>query len=334
MVKYPKIHIRSSREFARHISHKKFSVDEAMDLINDVKANREIYWKDNIHHSEPEKEKYVRSAKGKPLGKLLEYINVAVLGKYDNLLPNFVFGGIKKTDHVKAGIYLLGGKRKRTLLAMDIKSFFEQIHHDRVFHFFYKKCSCSKAVAKLFADLCCVPTGPKGGSGNLVVARGFATSSRLAVWTNLDLFDRMAKLVNKRLKGHDPRVAIYVDDIGITASRVKRKQMEDLRDEIMDLFLKFDSKQPLEIHPISKTKKNRIVEHSAGIEHLGLRLYRNRLALGAKTLSKRERHKNQREKLNTPWQRKKHKKITKSYGHYSRYVTGAKQTPRNKTTSI
>lgn len=322
-VKYPKIHIRSKREFARHISHRKFGVENAMELISDVIANQDTYWKDNKHHSEPEKNKYVRSAKGKPLGRLLEFINVGVLGQYDSLLPGFVFGGIKESDHVKAAAYLLGGKRKRTLLAMDIKSFFEQIHHDRVFHFFYKKCACSKQAAKLFADLCCVPTGPKGSVGNGVVARGFATSSRLAVWTNLDLFDRMNNLVKKRLKGHDPRVAIYVDDIGITASRVSRDQMEKLRDEIMELFASFDKNQPLEIHPPTKTKKNRILEHSEGIEHLGLRLYRNRLSLGSKTLSKRAKHKNKKETLKTRKQREHHKKVSKSYVHYSRYVTGA-----------
>ncbi|MDO8260387.1 MAG: reverse transcriptase domain-containing protein, partial [Candidatus Magasanikbacteria bacterium] len=294
-IKFPKIHIRSKREFARHISHKNFSPAQALVLINDVKANSSTYWKDNKYHSEPAKDKYVRSAKGRPLGKLLEYINERVLGAYDNLLPAFVFGGIKESDHVKAAAHLLGGRKKRTLLAMDIKSFFEQIHHDRVFHFFYKKCACDKRIAKLFADLSCVPVGPKDNPGNeLVVARGFATSSRLAVWTNVELFDRMTNLVKKRLKNHDPRIAIYVDDIGITASRVTRKQMEDLRDEIMKLFLEFDENQPLHIHPISKTKKNRIVEHQEGIEHLGLRLYRNRLGLGAKTVSKKAKHKNNR----------------------------------------
>jgi len=319
-VKYPKIHIRSKREFAKHISHKSFSVEEAMALINDVKENQDSYWKDNIYQSEPEKNKYVRTAKGKPLGKLLKYINVRVLGAYDELLPGFIFGGISNSDHVRAAKHLLGGRRKRTLLAMDIKGFFEQIHHDRVFHFFYQKCKCSKVASKLFADLCCVPTGKKGSSGNSVVARGFATSSRLAVWTNVELFNRMSLLVKKRLKQHDPRIAIYVDDIGITASRVPREKMEKLRDEIMDLFLNYDKNQPLEIHPPSKTKKNRILEHDEGIEHLGLKLMRNRLVLGAKTLSKKQKHKNKRNKLVTKDQREHHKLVTKSYGRYKRYV--------------
>lgn len=319
--KFPKIHIRSKREFARHISHKGFTAEQALALINDVQQNWNSYWKDNEFHSEPTKGKYVRSAKGRPLGKLLEYVNKSILGVHDTLLPGFVFGGISETDHVKAAAHLLGGRRKRTLLAMDIKSFFEQIHHDRVFHFFYKKCECDKSTSDLLADLCCVPVGPKNAPGSeLVVARGFATSSRLAIWTNIDLFDRMTRLVKKRLKGHDPRIAIYVDDIGITASRVTRKQLEDLRDEIMQLFLEFDTNQSLEIHPISKTRKNRIVEHQEGIEHLGLRLYRNRLGLGAKTMSKKAKHKNKSASLTTKEEKEHHKMVTKSHERYRSYV--------------
>jgi len=329
-VKYPKIFIRSANEFAKHISNKRFSTEQAKALISDVKQNKDLYWKDNLHHSQVEKEKYVRSAKGKPLGRLLEYINEDVLGPHDNLLSKVIFGGISKSDHVKAASYLLGGKRKRTLLAMDIKSFFEQIHHDRVFHFFYKKCGCDKRTAKLFADLSCVPFGLKGSVGPLVLARGFSTSSRLAIWTNVELFERMTNIVYRRLKGHDPRVAVFVDDIGITASRVSRQQMEELRDEIMKLFLEFDENQPLEIHPISKTRKNKIIEHSEGIEHLGLRLYRNRLSVGAKTLSRRQKHENRREKLVTTEQREYHKIVTKGHSRYNGYVRSAKPISRKK----
>jgi hypothetical protein len=323
-VKYPSVFIRSANDLGKHISNKKFPMDQAMLLINDVKQNKDSYWKDNLHHSQIENEKFVRSAKGKPLGRLLEHINEDVLGPHDRLLSKVIFGGIQKSDHVKAASYLLGGKRKRTLLAMDIKSFFEQIHHDRVFHFFYKKCGCDKRIAKLFADLACVPLGLKGSDGQLVLARGFSTSSRLAIWTNVELFERMTHIVYKKLKGHDPRVAVFVDDIGITASRVSLQQMQELRDEIMVLFMEFDKNQPLEIHPISKKQKNKIVEHSEGIEHLGLRLYRNRLSVGAKTLSRKQKHENNREKLVTTEQREHHKVVTKGHSRYNGYVRSAK----------
>jgi len=323
MVRYPTINIRSKRELARHISHRRFDAAQAAELINDVKANHAVYWKDNMFQSEPEKNKYVRSAKRTPLGKLLEHVNNSILAQYDNLLPPFIFGGIKKSDHVKACSYLLGGRRKRTLLAMDIQSFFEQVRHDRVFHFFYKKCGCKKSASKLLADLCCVARGPKCSVDQKVLARGFATSSRLAVWTNIELFVRLNNLVHRRLRGHDPRMAIYVDDIGITASRVSKQKMEELRDEIMKLFAEFDKHQPLTIHPPTKPRKNRIVTHQNGIEHLGLRLYRNRLELGAKTLSKRQKHVNKKGTPMTKSERDKYKKITRAYGHYERHVKSA-----------
>ncbi len=291
--RYPKLHIRSKNELAKHLSHSKFLKEEALALINDVLNNFSRYWKDNEYRSEPKKEKFVRNAKGNPLGRLLDNINKTILVPHDKMLPGFIFGGVKNMSHVKAAKYLLGRKRKRTSLKLDIVHFFEQINEERVYHFLRDKCACSNKAAKLLASFCCVPKGPKGSAAeHKTIARGFATSSRLAVWCNLDTFIKLDRLVKKRLKGKGPRIAIYVDDIGITASRVSKEKMKKLSFEIENLLLNFDKNQKL---PINK-KKTKIFSHEEGIEHLGLRLYRNRLSIGAKTKSKMDRVKNRSER--------------------------------------
>ena len=291
--RYPKLYIRSKNELAKHLSHSTFPKEEALDLINDVLQNYDEYWKDNEYRSEPEKEKFVRSAKGTPLGRLLDNLNKIVLAPHDKMLPDFIFGGVKNMNHAKAAKYLLGRKRRRTSLKLDITHFFEQISEERVYHLFRDKCACSKKAAKLLANFCCVPKGQKGTNSRYkTIARGFATSSRLAVWCNLDTFIKLDRLVKKRLKGRDPRIAIYVDDIGITASRVSKEEMKKLSAEIADLLLNADKNQRL---PINE-KKTKISSHEEGIEHLGLRLYRNRLSIGAKTKSKIDRAKNKSER--------------------------------------
>jgi hypothetical protein len=96
--------------------------------------------------------------------------------------------------------------------------------------------------------------------------------------------------VKKELKGKDPRIAIYVDDIGITASGVTKEDMMRIYPKIRDI-LEDDPGQKLPLNN-SKTK---IVLHSGDtydidghyegkwcFEHLGLQMNRNSLTLGQK----------------------------------------------------
>lgn len=319
--RYPKIYIRSKNEFAKHISHSKFSNENALALINNVTQNFDQFWKDNKNQSEPEKEKYVRSAKTTPLGKLLDIINKSVLAPHDKILPNFIFGGVKGLNHAKAAEHLLGKKRKRVLLKLDIQRFFEQISEDRVYHFFHNKCECSKKGAKMLAHFCCVPIGPKGSNkSRKTIARGFATSSRLAVWCNLDIFIKLDQLVKKRLKGKDPRIAIYVDDIGITATGVSKEEMEKLLPEIEQFLLTVDKNQAL---PLNQKKKIGCVKsHEEGMEHLGLRMNKNSLSVGKKTRSKIDKVKNALKTDLDPKERENTKRKKKSLNYYKTYVEG------------
>jgi hypothetical protein len=290
--RFPGINIRSKNELAKRLAGRTLTVQQALDLINDVLANFDKYWRDNAAMSKPDANKWVRDASHTNLGKLLKLINQKLLAPHDEMLPDFLFGGITGKNHKAAVQHLLGTKRGRVLLKLDISRFYERIELQRVEQFFALKAGCSREAARLLARLCCVPYGPKGQpEKRLTVARGFATSSRLAVWCNLDAFMRLERLVHKELRGSDARVAIYVDDIGITASRVNKEAMMELYPKI-EHILTNDPKQPLPLN----MKKTKIIFHDGEtydivgnyqgkwcFEILGLQMGRNRLAPGTKT---------------------------------------------------
>jgi len=200
---------------------------------------------------------------------------------------------------------------------MDISRFFEQISEDRVYYFFKNKCECNEKVAKLLAKFCCVSIGPKGNNNeHKTIARGFATSSRLAVWCNLDIFIKLEHLIKKRLRGKDPRITIYVDDIGITASGTTKEYMEKLYIEIEKLFLNSDKNQSL---PLNNKKKS-IKSHEEGMEILGLRMFRNRLEIGAKTKSKMNKIKNRLSNNLSEKEKVQEKNRLRSILKYKKYV--------------
>lgn len=315
--RYPKIRLRSKNEFAKRISSSKFSQKEALGLINMVSSNYDKYWHDVKVISEPSKNKFIRSAKNTPLEKLLRLTNNKILAPYDNMVPEFIFGGLSGRSHVQAAYCLLGHRRKRTKLSLDIYRFFEQNHRSRVFHFFNKKCECSKKASNLLADLCCVPFGPKGSKKDKVLARGFSTSTRLALWCNLDLFMRIYWEAKKTLKNKDVRIAIFVDDIGITASNTTRDDMELLSNKIEKNFCNYDLNQKLPLND----KKDIKLWSDKNVEHLGLALGRNKITPGRKTKSKQDRVKNKLNNQNISTEERKEllgKK--KSYKNYSNYI--------------
>lgn len=311
--RYPRIQLRSKNELAKRISDKSFSVKKSLLLINDVLEKFDKYWVDS-KKSQPENGKYIRSAIGTPLGVLLKLINRKVLKPHDHLLPDFIFGGVSNKNHIQAAYALLGKQKNRTLLGLDISRFFEQINKVRVFYFFYKKCGCSAKASQLLADLCCVPEGKKGnGSQNHVLARGFSTSPRLAVWANLDTFVRIKWATDKCLSGHDPKIVIFVDDVGVSASRISGDTIKQLREKIKTILSGFDSNQKLPINE-GKTK---IKPFAQGVEHLGFRLGRNKINFGYKTKANMERVK-KKLKISSGIEKKQLIKKLKSYYLYKK----------------
>lgn len=316
--RYPKIRLRSKNDLAKRIASSKFPQKNSLRLINIALRNFDNYWHDVKKASEPEKNKYVRSINNTPLEKLLKLVNDRILFPYDNLVPGFIFGGVSKKDHIKAAYHLLGNQRKRTKLSLDIHRFFEQNSRDRVFYFFNKKCKCTEKVSNLLANLTCVPLGPKGSTGNNVLARGFPTSTRLALWCNIDLFMRVYWEAKQTLKNRNSKIAIFVDDIGITSAKTAKKEMELLCKKIEKIFSEHDPNQTLLIN-----KKTDIKSwfDKKGIKHLGLTIGRNKVTPGPKTKYKQREVK--KKLLNKKISLKEKETLLtkqKAYKNYNHYV--------------
>jgi hypothetical protein len=315
-IKYPKIFLRSKNDLSKRLSHRKFSQKEALFLINDCIKNKDKYWEDYLAMSEPKNNKYVRNSSGTNLGKLLKLIDKNILQPYDNLLPNYIYGGIKGRNHAMAAKNLLGNRNKKTLLKIDLVRFFEQVSKNRVESFFILKTGCSKGVAKILSELCCVPLGKKGGGGNnYVLARGFPTSSRLSIWTNINLFNKLFEISFSKMRKNDFRISIYVDDIGIMVNKITDIELIKLRNEIEEIFLNFDKNHKLIMHSNNSKKGTSIIHHSDGPEFLGVGLLRNKLSVGLKSSSKRYQIRNMMQNKSSG----KHKQIKKRYAGMQRY---------------
>lgn len=294
---YPKLNLYTKKQLADAIRGKDLSFNSAMKLIDDCLLNKDKYWFDNQEKSKPDDDKWVRSAFGTPLGELQKRINQQVLEKYDSELPIFIYGGVRKKGIKNAVIALQGKKNKRTLLKVDMRRFFEHISYEDIVNTLVCYCSCGKDVAQIIAEIACVNSGKKSLSNinEKVLARGFSTSSRLAIWCNLDLFRKLFYCMAKKLNGHDPKIVIYMDDIGITASRVNPTTLSSFYRDIVKL-IKNTSK--LEVNK-NKTRIIDYLQHEydasdgrllegkvTQFEFLGIEIGRNRLRPGVKTRSK------------------------------------------------
>lgn len=294
---YPKLNLYTKKQLADAIRGKDLSFGAAMKLIEDCLVNKDKYWSDNPEESKPNDNKWVRSASRTPLGKLQKRINQKVLAPHDSELPVFIYGGIGKKGIKNAAIALQGKKNKRTLLKLDMSHFFEHISYKDVEKILVRHCGCGKDVAQIIAEIACVQSGKKSpdNTNEKVLARGFSTSSRLAVWCNLSLFRDLFYCMTKRLKGHDPRIAVYMDDIGITASRIDPAVLSSLHKDIVTII---ENTSKLEVNK-NKTKIIDYLQHeydasdghllenkTIQFEFLGIGIGRNRLYPGVKTRSK------------------------------------------------
>ena len=295
---YPTLKIYTINQLANKISGRGLSYGNAVKLINDCIKNKNSYWWDVIQASDLDNDKWVRSAKGTQLGLLLERIDKNLLKPYDNLLPSFIYGGLTNKNCKDAAIGLRGNKNKRTILKLDMQKCFEHIDYEEVIKLFCNKFGCRKDIAKTIAYLVCVPEGPKtdNQSDKLVLGRGFCTSTRIAIWCNLDLFFDIFWLEKNKLKKYDPRIAIFVDDIGISASRVSPIMMTDLYKNIRETIKK--NKPNIKLN----SKKAKLVDYrqnaydleTASIikntkepfEFLGIEIGRNSLRAGLSSRAK------------------------------------------------
>lgn len=294
MPSYPRLNIGSKNILYKRLDEK--------ELVQDCIQNFDKFWRDNAG-SIPEKDKWVRDCSGTRLSRLLSKIDRLLLKPLDNELPFFIHGGIsgrfrKQSGAVipkctqSAAISLIDGKKGRWLLHMDLQRFFEQVSQERVVTLFSSKLGCSRDVAFLLSELCCIQEGSKKSHSSedrgKVIARGFSPSVRLAVWCNLEFFLALNRLVQKRLRGHSPKLAIFVDDIGITATGMSRKELEKVKGEIISLA----EQHKLIINP----DKTKLVPPSEVKEYVGLHITNGKIfpsfATNRKRLSRTDDVKN------------------------------------------
>lgn len=270
------INLESRKHFASQISGPRLPEKEARDLIDFVcnPNNHPNLWRDNIFESNEEKGKWVRDASWSKLGILLKLVDSRILAPQDKNLPHFIFGGRSGMSNVHAVHHLMGYEKQRTMLALDITRFFESVDILKVDAFFMSA-NCSSRMASTLSKVCCVPTGRKQEpEDDISLARGFSTSTRLAVWSYINAFYEINDLAMKRLKDYDPRVAIYIDDIGISASRVPEDLLRSLEEDV-DQILKKASSGKLKLNK----DKTDVKDWSDAIEHMGVKMNRNSLVL-------------------------------------------------------
>ncbi len=244
-------------------------------------------WRDNVRLSDPTKDKFVRTAKGTALGKLLTLLDRRVLKPHDELLPPYLFGGLHKRNHIQAALNLVGTQNERIFIFLDLQRFFEQITFDRIVDLLYKDMGCSLRAARWITNLVCVPEGPKNQpTGNRVLARGFPTSSRIAIWVCLKFFSELNNLLKHRWSTkHDARLSIFVDDIGISVSDINSRQAQALVKAINRLA----EKHSLIFNPT----KIRVLRYDEAVTHLGLQIKKNRVIPSRQTQGKLHRYQSQ-----------------------------------------
>lgn len=276
------LRIDSKNALAARISSSHLPKERARSLIDYVVLHHPDLWRDSLTASQPEKQKWVRTAHGTELGRLLKLIDRRILATLDDEMPSFIFGGRSGHSNVIAAKQLLGYEKERSLLALDISRFFENVTAGKVNKFF-QNAGCNTRIAKTLTKLCCVHTGPKSKPENTnSLARGFSTSPRLAVWANMDAFHRINDLVLRELKPYDPRIAIFVDDIGITASRVPEQVLSDLEPKVDEILRKESGNR------IKLNDKTKVMRYDKSIKHLGIVLTRNKLVLPSDVQAKKD----------------------------------------------
>ncbi len=325
------IRIRSKNDLAKRISNKELTYPQALELLKFVESNYDRLWKDNKKMSDAKKGKWVRDASGTRLGLLLKLIDNNLLAQFDNRLPFNIYGGVRGKNHKTAAMHLLGYKNQRTLLKMDLHRFFEQNKLDRVFDFFYNHAGCSKRMSHYLARLCCVPFGRKEDPKDyLTLARGFSTSPRLAAWCNIQSFREIDKIARVILAGYDPKISIFVDDIGITASRVPNELLIEVYDRVQDIM---DSDSSLRKLTLNDDKcfiirYNEDAYDTTGnfigkkkFELLGLQMGRNSVRPGTKSKAKLGSNIN-KIKTATGKEREKLRRSIKGQKRYKGYIIG------------
>lgn len=146
------------------------------------------------------------------LRKIQKRINIAIFSNhYVIKWPHFIYGSVpnqKNNDAYDRKDYVSCAGRHcgaKSLLKVDVSSFFDNIHQDIVFEIFYKFLKYDEEVSRILTDLCC---------HNSHLVQGGLTSSYIA---SLCLYDVEGRVV-ERLNRKGLTYTRLVDDITVSSS--------------------------------------------------------------------------------------------------------------------
>ena len=97
------------------------------------------------------------------------------------------------------------------------------------------------------------------------------------------------------LRSHDPRAMSFVDDIGISASKVSDEKMNEVEKIVRDVLLNFDKNQPLPVNP----KKTQIKKFGHGAKILGTIQNTKNISISSETRGKIFKVKNDLRQVNS-----------------------------------
>lgn len=231
--------IKTKNDLAKHLS-KGWDYKNIIEIINEVNQN---LWKYYYNHkdSDKEKNKFNRVAMW-PLELLNRLINDNILKELDKKLPNFIFWGVLKKNHIQA-VKIHKSKYNRTFIKFDLERYFDQIDIERIIWNLVKKFWCYIKGASEISKLCCVPEWEFFNSENKkVLARWFHTSTRIAILCSLDFFKQLNFFLQRHYKDLNPKISVFVDDITISIDNTTEDKINDLMNKVYELWKKHDLK--------------------------------------------------------------------------------------------
>lgn len=227
--------VQSKNHLAKLITGDGFYFDYQLKSINYLLSNIDSSYWNFTRLCDEKKWKYFRVMR-EPLNRVNKAINEKIFKKYDKEIPAFIFWWIAEKSNVWAAYIHSEFNYNRSYLLLDFSTYFEQITLNDVVNSLQMLWIANEKSAKVIAELCCVVKWKKPQKEwDKVVARGFATSSRLAVYWSLKFFKNLDSLLKKELKWLNPRISIFVDDISISFDNSNREKIDNLKEKIFKL---------------------------------------------------------------------------------------------------
>jgi hypothetical protein len=246
----------NKNELAKLIANKNY-YKSFLGNINYCLKNKEKLYKNYEKMCDDKKWKYCRIMLF-PLNDVNSRVNEYVLKRFDKEIPVYIYWWLTWKSHIDATL-IHRCNYNRSYIILDFSKYFEQVSYDMVFNSLQKLWIANKKWAEIIAKLWCVAEWKEiKKDWNMVVARWFCTSSRLAIYGTLKFFKNLNTLLYKELKWLKHRLSVFVDDITISFDNVEKKKVENLLIKIYLLakkeWYKFNDRKTLIYNNVSQVE--------------------------------------------------------------------------------